>query len=288
MLRYSCILSVILLAGFSSGIAAQEGTCACTTQSGTCIPTPKKTKDSDRQALLDLFEAMGSPKVTMIDWGNSDPCVGDATTPNNMGFAFWKGVACQPCNDDPTLYCVRSIFLHQKRLLGTIPKTFSGLTDLEILLLSANNITGPIEKGILSSFPNLRRLDVSYNQINGTLPLSDLAELHDLRTAQFDNNHLDAIDNPPPPFHGGFENLRALNFNYNRNMTSPFPSAIAYMPNLENVKIHDTVSKRVVLVNASLRVTYSMTHSNFHFRISLIFPGYLWPFSNRRTGVLLC
>ena len=211
-----------------------------------CIPPPMQhhspimTKPSDRAALLSLWEAMGRPGV-MIDWGNEDPCIGTATTPNASGFAFWKGVACQPCNEDPTLYCVRSIFLHQKNLKGSIPSTFSNLSDLEILMLSANNITGTIEKGILSSFPKLRRLYLSYNMINGTLPLSDLSGLHDLKEASFDNNHLDAIDNPPPPFTGGFENLKSLNFNYNRNMTCNFPSAIAFMPKLDHVNIHDTV-----------------------------------------------
>lgn len=136
--------------------------------------------------------------------------MGDATTPNAVGFAFWKGVACQPCNDDPTLYCVRSIWLHQKLLLGTIPRAFLGLTDLKILLMSANNITGPLEPGIVSSFPNLRHLDLSYNQITGTLPLGDLAGLHDLKLAKFNNNHLYGIDSLPPLFHGGFENLKIL------------------------------------------------------------------------------
>eukprot|EP00978_Attheya_sp_CCMP212_P001229 scaffold2560_cov35-Attheya_sp.AAC.1 len=206
----------------------------------TCnVVLPESTRPTDFAALMSLFEAMGKPSV-MIDWGKDDPCVGKADTPNAEGFAFWKGVACQPCNDDPTLYCVRSIFLHQKRLEGTIPTTFSNLSDLEILLLSANNITGPIETGILSSFPQLRRLDLSYNMITGTLPLSDLAALHDIKAALFDNNHFDAIDDPPSPYSGGFENLKNLNFNYNRNMSGLFPSAIAYMPQLEFVKIHDT------------------------------------------------
>ena len=240
MICFPLIQAVIIFSVFSYGIATEAGTCAINFQDGTYVSTPNHTKPSDQQALLDLFHAIGN-NVTMIDWGKGDPCIGDATTPNAVGFAFWKGIACQPCNDDPTVYCVRSIFLHQKNLLGSIPKTFSGLTDLEILWLSANNITGPIEKGMLSSFPKLRRLDVSYNQITGTLPLSDLAELHDLRSAEFDNNHFDAIDCPPPPFYGGFENLKVLNFNYNRNMTSLFPAALAYMPKLEVIKIHDTV-----------------------------------------------
>jgi hypothetical protein len=221
----------------SSEPELNDGTCASTLVIKPLVPNI--TKPSDRRALLSLWEAMGKPGV-MIDWGNEDPCVGKATTPNASGFAFWKGVACQPCNDDPTLYCVRSIFLHEKSLKGSIPSTFSNLSDLEILMMSANNITGPIEKGILSSFPKLRRLYLSYNMINGTLPLSDLSGLHDLKTAYFDNNHLDAIDDPPPPLTGGFENLKSLNFNYNRNMTCKFPSAIAYMPRLEYINIHDT------------------------------------------------
>lgn len=73
---------------------------------------------------------------------------------------------------------------------------------------------------------------MSYNMITGTLPLSDMAALHDITAALFDNNHFDAIDDPPSPFNGGFVNLKNLNFNYNRNMSGLFPSAIAYMPQL--------------------------------------------------------
>ena len=189
LLSASNEVATALLVEETSGAGKMSSSCTSEVY-GTCgtssTNSPTMTKPSDRAALLSLWEAMGKPGV-MVDWGNEDPCVGNATTPNAAGFAFWKGVACHPCEDEPMLYCVRSIFLHQKSLVGSIPTTFSNLSDLEILLLSANNIIGPIEKGILSSFPQLRRLDLSYNMINGTLPLSDLADLHKLRGAYFDN-----------------------------------------------------------------------------------------------------
>ena len=236
------------------------------------LPAPKLTRASDTAALVALWAAMGKPAV-MIDWGVSDPCAGVATTPNNAGFAFWKGVACRPCSDDPTLFCVRSIWLHQKTLVGQLPAGFRDLVDLEILLLSANNVTGHLPTGLLNSFPSLTLLDLSYNMIEGEAPLADLAGLRRLKRVNFGNSafapsnpcirhsicfrpqilhpsdpgpnphttdHFDSISQPSEPFHGGFDSLLYFNINYNRNMSGPFPAAFGAMPKLQHLSTHDT------------------------------------------------
>ena len=131
-------------------------------------------------------------------------------------------MACRPCSDNPTLFCVRSIWLHQKSLKGQIPTEFRNLVDLEILLLSANNITGPLPVGMLATFTKLSKLDLSYNLITGEFPLAELADLPRLKRVNVDNNHLDTISQPED---GGFDSLLYFNIDYNRNLTGPFPSA---------------------------------------------------------------
>ena len=146
-------------------------------------------------------------------------------------------MACRPCSDNPTLFCVRSIWLHQKSLKGQIPTEFRDLVDLEILLLSANNITGPLPVGMLATFTKLSKLDLSYNLITGEFPLAELADLPRLKRVNVDNNHLDTISQPED---GGFDSLLYFNIDYNRNLTGPFPSAFGAMPKLEYLSIHDT------------------------------------------------
>jgi len=130
--------------------------------------------------------------------------------------------------------------LHQKTLVGQLPAGFRDLVDLEILLLSANNVTGHLPTGLLNSFPSLTLLDLSYNMIEGEAPLADLAGLRRLKRVNFGNNHFDSISQPSEPFHGGFDSLLYFNINYNRNMSGPFPAAFGAMPKLQHLSTHDT------------------------------------------------
>ena len=133
---------------------------------------------------------------------------------------------------------MRSIWLHQKSLKGQIPIEFRNLVDLEILLLSANNITGPLPAGMLATFPSLTKLDISYNNITGNFPLAELADLRRLKRVNADNNHLETISQPQD--HGGFDSLLYFNIDYNRKLNGPFPAAFGAMPKLEYLSIHDT------------------------------------------------
>merc|ERR1712039_891435 len=142
-----------------------------------------------------------------------DVCVGDATDPHNaQGFGQWKGVACIPCPDEPEYYCVREIFLDGKSLKGTIPETFRNLTELRYVLLSNNNIKGPLPYTNWETFPKLVHFDVSHN------------------------NMLDEVC-----YHGGgFPELERLSMIYNRNMTGRFPPGLGELPALRRLEMHDT------------------------------------------------
>jgi len=199
------------------------------------------TRPSDREAVLALWNANGSPGQ-LKGWGKGDPCIGppDPGQGNAQGFGPWKGVACVPCTkDNPTgkEYCVSEIWNHQKNLTGTIPETFRDLNDLKWLFLSANNMTGPMPQNNWFTFPNLRYLDITYNTINGVLPLDRLSSIPALQTILAHDNHFDSVCYNG----GGFPELTTLDMKYNRNMSGVFPSEpLSKLPKLRFLAIHDT------------------------------------------------
>lgn len=95
--------------------------------------------------------------------------------------------------------------LSNNKLTGQIPESFANLTELKSLNLSHNSLSGPLlAQNLSSSFPtgflNLDTLDVSYNNISGSVPL-ELAKF--CTTGAFEGNpYLDktiCTYSPPPP-----------------------------------------------------------------------------------------
>merc|ERR1712039_642061 len=128
------------------------------------------------------------------------------------------------------------IFLDGKRLKGTIPETFRNLTELRYILLSNNNIKGPLPYMNWETFPKLVHFDVSHNNITGTLPLSHLSKMPKLRYLSVHHNMLDEVC-----YHGGgFPELERLSMIYNRNMTGLLPQGLGELPALRRLEMHDT------------------------------------------------
>ncbi|CAL4911303.1 unnamed protein product [Urochloa decumbens] len=115
--------------------------------------------------------------------------------------------------------------LSQNNLTGTVPDGFKNLTKLESLLLSdnkligeipaslsnvtlsrfaanQNNFTGPIPSWITK---RVRMLDLSYNNLNGTIPSDFLSHLG-LQCVDLTNNHLEGPI--PSSLSGSFYRLR--------------------------------------------------------------------------------
>merc|ERR1712228_742075 len=204
------------------------------------VQMPTSTRPSDIQALNAFWQSVrGEHGGNAPGWGDlsMDVCVGDATDPHNaQGFGQWKGVACIPCPDEPQYFCVHEIFLDGKSLKGTIPETFRGLTELRYILLSNNNLKGPLPHTNWETFPKLVSLDVSHNNITGTLPLSELSRMPKLRYLSVHHNMLDEVC-----YHGGgFQELERLSMIYNRNMTGLFPQGLGELPALRRLEMHDT------------------------------------------------
>lgn len=201
---------------------------------------PTSTRPSDTAALNAFWQSVkGEHGGNAPGWGNlsMDVCVGDATDPHNaQGFGQWKGVACIPCPDEPQYYCVHEIFLDGKSLKGTIPESFRGLTELRYILLSNNEIKGPLPHTNWETFPKLVHLDISHNNITGSLPLTGLSKMPKLKYLSMHHNMLDEVC-----YHGGgFPELERLSIIYNRNMTGLFPRGLGELPALKRLEMHDT------------------------------------------------
>lgn len=120
-----------------------------------------KTADSDRAALIALYNATNGPA-----WTNNENWLGDRP------LGDWHGVEID------TEGRVTRLSLDQNNLRGSLPPEIGQLEKLNDLSFRDNRLSGslPIELGNLGS---LTRLDVASNQLTGTVPagISDLANL---------------------------------------------------------------------------------------------------------------
>ena len=76
--------------------------------------------------------------------------------------------------------------MHTNQLSGTIPNSLSDLTNLTLLLLSGNNLDGPIPD--LSRLTSLTTLYLNENQLSGTIP--NLSALTSLQRLSLNHNQL--------------------------------------------------------------------------------------------------
>ncbi|KAF9601411.1 hypothetical protein IFM89_019684 [Coptis chinensis] len=184
----------------------------------------------DKQALLEFVRDI--PHSRALNWNESTKVCNT-----------WTGVIC---NEDKT----RIIALHLPGvgLNGRIPpNTISRLSELQILSLRSNGITGPFPfdfinlrnlsflylqfnkfSGLLpvnfSVWKNLTIVNLSYNEFNGSIP-SSLSNLTDLTALNLANNSFSGeIPDLKLP------NLQQLNL-ANNSLTGSVPSSLQRFPN---------------------------------------------------------
>lgn len=102
--------------------------------------------------LLSIAAGFNYPEVLARSWRRNDPCHG------------WDGVYCGNGGE------VKRLNLCRMGLNGTMTPAFGSLTSLVDILISGNNVTGVIPSSV-AKLPSLRLLDVSDNELEGTMPV---------------------------------------------------------------------------------------------------------------------
>ena len=127
----------------------------------TAPPAASGSAETDREALVALYNATDGPNWTYNDNWLSDAPLGE-----------WLDVT----TDDGR---VTELRLNNNGLSGEIPPELGSLSNLQILSLRANGLAGeiPAELGSLS---NLELLALSGNELSGEIPpeLSNLSNLN--------------------------------------------------------------------------------------------------------------
>ncbi len=137
------------------------------------------------------------------------------------------------------LTTLRRLYLHENRhdgsgragLSGGIPSTFSGLTNLEYLVVHRNSLSGTIP-GDLGSLSNMRWLSLYDNGFNGPIP-AELGGLANLERLYLHGNELSGTI---PSELGGLESLTNLWLRDN-DLSGQIPQSLGELPNLERVRI---------------------------------------------------
>uniref|UniRef100_N1R4R1 Uncharacterized protein n=1 Tax=Aegilops tauschii TaxID=37682 RepID=N1R4R1_AEGTA len=148
------------------------------------------------------FKAYNPSNVTALEtWVGPDPCSGS-----------WLGVRCSRGR-------VAGVFLDDASLVGSVAPLL-GLTQIRVLAVRRNSLSGPLPPLDNSTSPRLRHLLVSHNNLSGGLNLS-LPSLVTLRAEQ-------------NGFHGGLLALRlpmVKRFNVSSNeLVGEIPSSLSGFP----------------------------------------------------------
>lgn len=186
-------------------------------------PAYAAMQPSDRDVLMDLYNNTGG-----ATWHNNTGWLGPPGTE-----CGWFGVTCNSAG-------VRRIQLPQNNLVGSLPISLAGMTNLYIFDVSDNQLTGSIPP--LAELTDLDDFRVYNNQLTGSIPslagltnlgtllaygndltgtIPSLAGLTNLEYFWVDHNHLvGAI-----PSLGGLTSLSHFNVSHNQ-LTGTIPPLV--------------------------------------------------------------
>ncbi|KAH7658446.1 Non-specific serine/threonine protein kinase protein [Dioscorea alata] len=182
---------------------------------------------SDLAALL-TFKSLSDSSNHLLTWNSSSPfpcsswlgvsCSQSRITGLVLESLSLSGASIAPLSN---LTELRILNLKSNHLTGPIPD-LSSLAALKLLFLSNNSLSGPIPSS-LSSLSRLYRLDLSFNLLSGPIPLS-LNHLPHLLTLRLNSNNLSG---PIPVL--SLPNLQDLNLSSN-SLTGPIPPSLSSFP----------------------------------------------------------
>ncbi|KAL5544556.1 hypothetical protein UlMin_008340 [Ulmus minor] len=117
--------------------------------------------------------------------------------------------------------------LSRNKFGGEIQEIFGKFKQVKFLVLHANFYTsGIVSSGILK-LPNISRLDLSYNNFSGPLPV----EISQMQSLEFLILAYNQFNGTIPPEYGNFPRLQALDLSFNR-LTGSIPSSLGNLSSL--------------------------------------------------------
>ena len=180
----------------------------------TSTPAPTPTPDSDRAALMALYNATdGDSWKNNVRWNTDLP------------LDQWNGV-----NTNRTGR-VTKLDLRSNNLRGSIPPELGNLAYLTELYLYSNKLTGPIPPE-LGNLTKLVTLHLEQNKLNGSIP-PELGNLTKLVTLRLEQNKLNGSI---PPELDNLTILSRLSL-YGNPLIGPIPPGIDQFARSENIRI---------------------------------------------------
>ncbi|XP_020216023.1 probable LRR receptor-like serine/threonine-protein kinase At1g74360 [Cajanus cajan] len=130
---------------------------------------------------------------------------------------------------DALLNLTNLVFLDLSRnsFGGDIQEIFGKFKQVSFLLLHSNNYTGGLISSGILKLPNIWRLDLSYNNFSGPLPV-DISQMSSLKFLMLSYNQ---FNGSIPPQFGNMTQLQALDIAFN-NLTGPIPSSLGNLSSL--------------------------------------------------------
>ncbi|XP_051215089.1 probable LRR receptor-like serine/threonine-protein kinase At1g74360 [Lolium perenne] len=110
---------------------------------------------------------------------------------------------------------------------GDVQETFGNFVSLKYLVLHHNRYTGGIVSSGVLQLPELARLDLSFNEFTGNLPL-EVADMKSLKYLMLGENN---FSGEIPPEYGRLPELQALDLS-NNTLTGVIPSSIGNLTSL--------------------------------------------------------
>ncbi|XP_024028163.1 probable LRR receptor-like serine/threonine-protein kinase At1g74360 [Morus notabilis] len=117
--------------------------------------------------------------------------------------------------------------LSKNRFRGDIQKIFGNFTQVKFLVLHSNYYRGGINSSGILKLPNVTRLDLSFNNFSGPLPV-EISEMPSLEFLFLANNQFNGTI---PMEFGNCPKLQALDLSFNK-LTGPIPSTLGKLNSL--------------------------------------------------------
>ena len=170
----------------------------------------------------------------------------------------WQGVTCTDGE-------VTVLNLNEARLAGTIPASLGKVTTLTDLYLASNSFQGPVPSEV-ARLPSLRVVDLSFNQLNESLPLFTSSGMqiimlgHNQFTGELSprtgegmnvleifNIKYNLLTGTIPFLTGSFPSLIELDLSNNRFLGKPLIVMLIYISHAPQMLSHTNHSKELSL-----------------------------------------